>query len=212
MTRTVAISAAVGAAVVAALLIGLLRQGFQPGATSVGALPILTSEIYPVQAYDEIKSNIGALGHPHGKTIVLPLLLKLVPRAWFPNKPLNSGAYYMSVVRPKEFAAGYALPPTFFGDAYLNFGLAGAFIGSLALGLIAGRLDLVYRNMHLSRIPVFLLLFANFYSIMREPLSESLAGILLTIAVWRVAGSLVRARPRVAPRAAPRRLAAMGVG
>ena len=70
----------------------------------------------------------------------LPFLLKVVPRSWYPSKPLNSGAYYMSTVRPAEWAAGYALPPTFFGDAYLSFGTRGAIVACLLLGMLATHL------------------------------------------------------------------------
>ena len=208
LSRAAALGAATVSAVLAALAIGLLRQGFHaettPGAAAdTGSLPILTSELSPVQAYGEIRANIAVLGHPRGRTIVLPLMLKMVPRAWFPDKPLNSGAYYMSTLRPAEFDAGFAIPPTFFGDTYLNFGFGGALAACLLLGAIAARLDRAYKDPIVSRLPVFLLVWANFFSIMRDPVSESLAGVLLTLAVWLVGRHLLRRRaetPAVEPR------------
>ncbi len=197
LTRTAAVAGAMVSAVLAALAIGLLRQGLHADttgapATGTGSWPILTSELSPLQAYDEIRTNIGALGHPRGRTIVLPLVLKLVPRAWFPDKPLNSGAYYMSTLRPAEFEAGFTIPPTFFGDAYLNFGFAGALAACLLLGAVAARLDRGYKRAMLARVPIFLLVWANSFSIMRDPISESLAGVLLTLAVWLVGSHLLR--------------------
>jgi hypothetical protein len=93
----------------------------------------------------------------------------------------------MSIVRPAEFAAGFALPPTFFGDAYLSFGFGGAIVMVLALGVAAGRLDLGYKWADPNRVSWFLVAFANFYGVLRYPISESLAGILLVLAVWLIA-------------------------
>ncbi len=181
-------------AVSSALFIADLRSRFtqtsaQPSLTTLASL---TSELSPVVAYGDIKANIGVLGHPHGRTILLPAIFKVVPRAWYPGKPQNSGAYYMSIVRPAEFRAGYALPPTYFGDAYLSFGFGGAVVMSMALGAFAAKLDVGYKRSHLRRLPWFLLIFANFYGILRYPISESLAGVLLTVLVWVVADRLLR--------------------
>ena len=198
--RLLALGGATTCAVLAAVAIGVLRQGFLPDASPArsGSLPVLTSEITPVTAYAEIRANIGILGHPNGRTILPPLLLKVVPRAWFPGKPQNSVAYYMSVVRPGEFAAGYAIPPTFFGEAYLSFGFGGALAACFLLGALTSRLDQAYKAPVLARLPAFLLVWANFLSISRDPLSESLAGVLLTLAVWLVGRhlfTLKRERP-----------------
>ncbi len=119
------------------------------------------------------------LGRTHGETILPPLLLKLVPRGLLPTKPINSGAYYMSKVRPAEFAAGYALPPTLFGDAYLNFGMVGAVVACLLLGFIAARLDRAYKYGRLSCVPGFLLASVSVYGLLRNALSESLSAFIL---------------------------------
>lgn len=201
LSRAVLVVLGLFVAVTMAAFVASLRGGFASKTGAVGKAPdieaMFTSELSPVQAYGDIRANIKVLGHPDGSTIIWPLLLKVVPRAWFANKPLNSGAYYMSVVRPAEWAAGYALPPTFFGDAYLSFGYVGALLCSLFLGAVSARVDLAYRRHMLSRMPVFLLIFANFYALMRDPLSESLAAILLTMFVYAVGNRLFRAPPRV---------------
>jgi hypothetical protein len=114
----------------------------------------------------------------------------------------------MSTLRGPEFDAGYALPPTFFGDAFLSFGFGGALAACFVLGLVAVRLDLAFKNGVLKSVPLFLIAFANFYSLLRDPLSESLAGILLTLLVWFVGGKALRRTDRLAaaPGAAPGRL------
>jgi hypothetical protein len=183
-------------AVATAAFVASIRGGKVNKSGSVGAqtdtVAMFASELTPVQAYGDITSNVEVLGHTDGRTIILPLLLKVVPRAWDPNKPLNSGAYYMSKIRPADWAAGYALPPTFWGDLYLCFGFGGAVIGSMVLGVVAARVDLAYRHTILGGIPWFLLLFANFYALVRDPLSESLSGIILTMFVWAVANRIFR--------------------
>ena len=183
--QAVAIAMALAVAFTAALLIGGLREQSSPSAAATSTLdrhvPLLKSELTPIQAYSEIRQNEDALGHPHGSTIVGPLVLKVVPRALFPAKPQNSGAYYLSRIRPDEFAASYALPPTFYGDAFLSFGLQGAALLSLLLGGVVARLDVAYKEASLSRLPTFLVVYANFYGLLRNALSESLAAILLTV-------------------------------
>lgn len=185
-------------AVAMSAFVASIRGGFVNKSGTVGTAPdavaMFTSELSPVQAYGDIRANIKILGHPYGSTIIWPLLLKVVPRAWYPDKPLNSGAYYMSVVRPAEWAAGYALPPTFFGDAYLSFGYVGALLCCLILGVVSARLDLAYKRRILSRLPMFLLVFANFYALLRDPLSESLAAIILTMLVYGVGNRMFRSR------------------
>lgn len=169
----------------AAAVIGRLREQ-SVGSPRISTATLLTSELTPVQAYSDIKVNISKLGHPRGTTIIGPLLLKPIPRAWYPNKPMNSGAYYMSKVRPAEFAAGYALPTTFFGDAFLNFGYLGALLAAALLGLAACRLDSGYTGPQLSRMPLYLIAFANFYAVLRNPISESVSGLLLTLGAYAV--------------------------
>lgn len=196
--RTFAIAATMVVALLAGLAIGGLRQNRLTPQTSSSALerslPLLQSEVTPIRAYSEIKENEDVLERQHGATIVLPVIFKVVPRGIFPDKPINSGAYFMSVVRPAEFAAGFALPPTLFGDAYLNFGMGGAVLACLLVGLAAARLDVAYKEVRISRLPWFLIVYANFYALVRSPLSETLAGVLLTAAAWAVLSHLLGVR------------------
>lgn len=186
--RTLALSTVMGVAVVAAFAIGNLRETGNPNGEAAStverSLPLLQSEFSPIQAYSEIRANEEVLGRPLGSTIALPLVFKVLPRGLFPEKPINSGAYYMSILRPAEFAAGFAIPPTLFGDVLLNFGFFSAIIAAFALGLFVARVDVAYKKGQLSRLPWFLLLYINFYGLLRNPLSESLAALLLTTATW----------------------------
>lgn len=197
--RTLVIGTAVVVAVVSGLVIGGIRQGRLTPQSGASALersgPLLKSELTPIQAYAEIKQYDAILGRTHGSTIVWPLLLKLVPRGFFPDKPLNTGAYYMSVVRPNEFAANYALPPTYFGDGYLSFGMGGAVLLTFLLGLAVARLDPAYREARLAKLPLFLIVFATFYAILRDPLSESLSGILIITGMWLLLRAVFTSRP-----------------
>ncbi len=213
--RVLILGGTVTVALFAALFIGGLRQsrltesGFAQSDVAATPLqrsaPLLQSEISPIQAYSEIKENEEALGKTYGSTVVWPLLFKVVPRGLFPGKPINSGAYFMTIVHPLDFAAGFALPPTFFGDAYINFGIWGSILGCLLLGAIAARLDVAYKQARLSRLPWFLIFYANFYSLLRSPLSESLAGILLTLTAWLVLRHRLVAPATAAPHAIPGR-------
>lgn len=197
--RAVALWIAMVIAVPAGLVIGALRQSQLAPHESQSAfersLPILESELSPIEAYSDIKGNMPVLGRKHGSTIVLPLVFKVVPRGVFPGKPLNSGAYYMSVIRPAEYQAGFALPPTFFGDTFLNFGPMGSIVGCLLVGMASARLDVAYREPRLARLPWFLIVFVSYYSLLRSPLSETLASMLLTSLAFLALRALVRARP-----------------
>lgn len=201
--RTFSIAFTMIVAIVAGLVIGSLRQAQFSRPTAASRLersvPLLTSEFSPIQAYSEIKANSELLGRQYGATIGPPIIFKVLPRGFFPNKPKNSGAYYMSVVHPAGFAAGFALPPTLFGDAHLNFGMWGAVMACLLVGMVAARLDGAYKRAQLSRLPWFLIVYANFYALVRSPLAETLAGIILTAAVWAVISHVLGARtPRPA--------------
>lgn len=180
-------------AVAAAVSIGNLRQGVlaDAGLGSTGG-SIVFSELAPVKAYGEIKRNIDVLGYQGGSTILYPLLFKVVPRAWLPGKPLNSGAYYMTTLRGEEFAAGFALPPTFFGDAYLSFGFVGALLLCAFLGAISFRGDCCLRRGDVNKLQLYLVLFTGYLGLLRNPLSESIAAILLSGAVVLVGSYLFR--------------------
>ncbi len=182
--RLAAVAAGIGVAFSAALVIGSLRQ--LPGrSNSVTTKALLTEEFATVQAYTDIKTNRAALGHPDGTTIILPLLLKVVPRGrGIPTSLSIRVPITIPSVHPQSYAAGFQVPSTIFGDALLSFGFVGALVFFLVLGFVNARSDIGYKKARLSRIPVFLIAFANYYPLLYSPLSEGLAGILLALVVW----------------------------
>jgi hypothetical protein len=145
---------------------------------------MLRSELSPIAAYRDIREHPTDFGYRLGSTIIPPLVLKVAPRSWFPDKPISSSAYYMMQRDPGSLAAGYLLPVTIFGDALLNFGYAGALAAAGILGLVAGRLDRSMRLSAIGDLPAFLIIYYNFYTLLRNDLANSLAVILLTAVVF----------------------------
>jgi hypothetical protein len=77
--------------------------------------------------------------------------------------------------------------------------MGGAVVACLLVGLAAARLDVSYKRASLARLPWFLIVYANFYGLVRSPLSETLAGILLTAAAWAVLSQVLGTRSPKAP-------------
>lgn len=78
------------------------------------------------------------LPYQSGATIA-GYLIAPVPRAIWPDKPLISvGPQIGSAIYGNERSG---VPPGMFGDMYLNFGVAGILLGSVALGLILAAVD-----------------------------------------------------------------------
>ena len=138
------------------------------------------SEMSPITGYRDIREHPNDFTYKLGTTILPPLVARIVPRSWFPAKPVSSGAYYNETRTPEAFAAGYALPVTVFGDALLNFGYLGALAAAAVLGVIAGRLDRVFDATTSRGLPMFLIVFYGFYSLLRTDLANSVSVIVLT--------------------------------
>lgn len=156
---------------------------------------VLQGEFGPIVAYHEIKTNIDVLGYRYGSNIVLPLLTRVVPRAWLPAKPVTSSGYYMSKIRPGEFDAGYVLAPSIFAVAYLNFGMVGSLAVCVLVAALAARLDRAYREKYVGRLPWFLIVFASFYALMREDLSNSLFRLLVAMGAYLILRRLFARSP-----------------
>jgi hypothetical protein len=164
-------------------------------ASDPGAMPLITeerttmlvsSELSPITAYRDIREHPNDFPYQFGKTILPPIVAKVVPRSWLPDKPAGSNAYYNVERTPQAFAAGYALPITVFGDLLLNFGYVGALLGALALGVLARKLDDTLAAGAVESTPLFLIVYYNFYSLLRNDLANSLPVILLTTAAFLV--------------------------
>jgi len=185
-----AMAIGIGAIVVIGVMIGLLRQSkltADPNedlARIEQAGSILMGELSPIIAYYEIKTNIDKLHYQYGSTILLPLVYKMIPRNLMPDKPINSGAYYMGVLRSDESERGFYLDTTFLGDIYLNFGYLGSIIGCCIMGLLCAGFDKKYLRGTLPYSPMYMIMFYYFYVILRSNLSNSLILILLTMAMY----------------------------
>lgn len=81
----------------------------------------------------------------YGETIWSPMLMAIVPRALWPDKPLSVGGNeFVSRFTGLRFGAetSVGLHPLF--EFYVNFGPLGAVMGLLLMGIVAGVLDGLY--------------------------------------------------------------------
>jgi hypothetical protein len=111
-------------------------------------------------------------------------LFKVVPRNWYPDKPTNSAAFYASHYQPAAFAAGFAIAPALWGALYLNFGNVGTVLGSFMLGMVTARLDSIYLEGRIDELGWFLIVYYNYYSLLRDDISNVLGVLMLTGAVF----------------------------
>lgn len=179
-----------GVIVMIGLLFGFLRQNKltndadAEGINTEQAASIFMSELSTVIAYDEIKANIDELHYQYGNTLVLPLLYKIIPRNIMPDKPINSGAYYMNALRSNEADEGFMLDTTFLGDLYLNFGYIGAIVGCMLIGVLSSGFDARYVAGSLKLSPFYMIMYYYFYVFLRSNISNSLVLVLLSAGVY----------------------------
>lgn len=147
-------------------------------------------ELSPVKAYVEIKVLTGEKGYQYGSTLFLPFLLKLVPRNWVPDKPLNSSAYYTTEFYPEHAGSGFFLAPSIFGDIYLNFGYLGCVFGSAILGFLFSKLDRLIIKNKFGSLPLYFIVYYNAYPLLRNNLSDSLFITLISYLLFLIASKL----------------------
>jgi oligosaccharide repeat unit polymerase len=193
------IAAAIGAmlAIGAGLSLGLLRENalFHEGLTvqSVGTrvVALVRAEVSPVVVYSSFRTDTGrAYPFQWGRTIFGPLVLKVVPRSWATNKPTNSAAFYMIHYDPKDFALGFVLSPTIWASLFLNFGYVGTILGSFLLGLLSARVDRIFVERRTPEVGWLLIVYYNFYLLLRQDVADMLAVFILTGAVYIALGKL----------------------
>jgi len=135
-------------------------------------------ELSQVVAYVEIKENIKQLGYQYGKTILLPLALKMVPRSFWPSKPYNSSAYYMHQLHKNMAEAGFFRAPSILGDLFLNFGYIGCIVGVFILGMCGAYFDCIIKAKgtitRYRKVALTVLLFTYCYTFLRNNISDSL--------------------------------------
>ncbi|MHB8688600.1 MAG: O-antigen polymerase [Candidatus Dormibacteraceae bacterium] len=189
----------------AATYVGLLRQAALAPASVSGrlgtrAFSLVESEMSPILVYATFRSDVGrVINYQYGGPILGPLAFKLVPRNWYPNKPTNSAAFYALYYEPAAFASGFAIAPTLWGALYLNFGYLGTVLGSFLLGVLTARLDRIYLEGRVEEIGWLLIFYYNYYSLLRDDISNVLSVLLITGVVFMVIQWTLRARPRTIP-------------
>lgn len=127
-----------------------------------------------------------------GETIWRPVLMALVPRALWPDKPVTAGgSEFVSRFTGMHFGnVSVGLHPLF--EFYVNFGVAGAVLGSLLLGIVAGVLDLTYLRRGANNLWVqvgviqiaWVLVFSN---VMAEMAMSSLGAMIVAWAASKAA-------------------------
>jgi len=202
------VAAKVTAAAVAGILalgvgvfLGLLREdAFTHGAVSNQSFGdrvfnLAEGEMSPIIVYATFEADAGKLvDYQHGQTILSPLLFKLVPRNWYTDKPINSGAFYATQYQPAAFAAGYSMAPSLWGALYLNFGYVGTIVGSFLLGMLTARLDRIYRERRIEELGWYLIVYYSYYSVLRDDVTNAATVLVLTGAVFLVMQWLLTAR------------------
>lgn len=198
--RWFVLAVSAGAVVAGGLGFGAIREaalglGREDSTLSRTMVRLLLGELSPVIAYMDIKAHIDELGLQLGSTIVPPLITKLVPRSWWPEKPLNSSGYFMFSLYPEHAYSGFFLAPTFLGDLYLNFGYAGSVFGAAVMGLGSKLIDRYLasgkRAFCLPLLGIILLIWANIYSILRNNLSDSMFELFSTCIVFIIVYKLI---------------------
>lgn len=144
----------------------------------------LGGELSPIIVYNDINKDIGIkLDVQNGKTIVLPLLFKIIPSAIYPNKPVNTITYYSKVYTPEAYDSGFMLATTIFSDLLINFDFWGMCLVVIVIGLYVGKMDKYYFNGNFNKVDNYIILHLNFYSLLRNNLSNSLSTFLFTLIV-----------------------------
>ena len=93
----------------------------------------------------EFRNQFGE--QTYGKTIILPIIQKPIPRSIWKNKELNAGAIYTKTMYPGSIEQGYAIAPGIAFDAYINFGYLGTLIFFIMLGFILFKIQrFIYIN------------------------------------------------------------------
>jgi len=143
---------------------------------------MIRGELSPIIAYSEIKENIEILDYKYGKTVLLPLIFKPIPRSIWPKKPYNTSGYYMFKLHPESASKGFFIAPSIFGDIFLNFGYFGCIIFTFTFGILISYFDNKLKKLKegkiaFKKIGFLLILFLSFYGVLRNNLPESLFSI-----------------------------------
>lgn len=148
-------------------------------------------ELSPIVQYNNLNNKINELHYQFGYTIFPPLIFKVVPRSWYPEKPINSTAYYSLRYEKDSFNEGFMIPSTIYGDLFLNFGLYFSLIIFSILGFLVRRLDLIYLTSNIYNLQFFLLVYLNFYGLLRNNLPEGLFPLIQGFILYYILNAII---------------------
>lgn len=109
---------------------------------------LLMGQFHPMRALADGISYSRQFGEKkYGKTIILPIIQKPIPRSIWKNKELNAGAIYTKTMSPGDLEKGFAIAPGIAFDAYINFGYIGSLLFFMLLGFIIFKIQtFLYKN------------------------------------------------------------------
>jgi hypothetical protein len=156
------------------VFIGQLRQS-NLDAGAVNTIQYhLASELTPWIGYNEVKKNIDKLNFQYGKTLIIPFFVQFIPRGFWTEKPINTSAYFNTIIYGDAADAGFMLPITIMGVLYLNFGFLGVITGVFILGIYSGAIDSRVCCSRNSSFGFYLIGFTTFFSLLRNDTSVAL--------------------------------------
>jgi oligosaccharide repeat unit polymerase len=169
--------------IISGIFIGNIRsESLSNQSSNLSWQTFIYEEFSPIVAYSEIKRMAEIDGYTFGSTIIYPLIYKPIPRSLMPDKPLNSSATYGYKYDPDSANKGFFMAPTIYGDIFLNFGYIGCILFCFLSGITLENFDImILKERKYFYLPLYIMLFYNFYSIMRNNISDSLFSIMLSI-------------------------------
>ena len=120
-------------------------------------------------------------------------ILSLVPRSFWPGKPLTGGAATSEVLVPEWHAiTGVELAPGLLGEAWLNFGISGFVFAGVLVALVGILLDGMLRSPSRAIWLLGILLSIRGVNLVRGDLANFLTPALLVCLSWRFCMTLRR--------------------
>lgn len=158
---------------------------------SVDFIASISGELSPIIAYNNLHEKIDDLKYQLGMTIFPPLFFKVIPRSWYPDKPINSTAYYSMRYDKENFDSGFMLPSTIYGDLFLNFGTYISMVIILFFGIWISYLDNIYITTGVSKIHIFIIIHTGFYGLIRNNLPEGIFSIVQSLILYFIINAIV---------------------
>lgn len=145
-------------------------------------------------------------GYAYGRATIGDLIIRTIPRALWPEKPLAPREQVVSQVWPDEYAFG-SLNPEFscLFYFYWDFGILGVILGMIAYGILC-RVGYEYCMLHIASMPVRIMYSIGLFFVvigLRDSLADTVTravfGVLPVWIIFRLAS-----RSRVHDASAPR--------